>query len=431
MNSAYRILIPVLAVTLSIGVISLRSRAAELRPEEATLQPVVYAPPVETVETHVLERGETLSDVLGRASITGRDMAEMLLSLRQYVNPRRLVDGVEVTVRRWARNEALRALEVRVNADTTVRMQIEAVGWSGGLVLTPVVLDTVYAQGRIEQGTTLYQALVYNEEDDVPITDRTQLVYRLAEIYEFKLDFTRDIQPGDSYRLVYEREVRPDGTARSQRILAADIVNQDKTYTSVWFSRGAAGQGYYDAEGRPLASGFSRYPVAYRVTSNFSMRRYHPILGIYRAHLGTDFGAPAGTSVEATANGTIASAGWSSSYGNLIVIRHANGYETRYAHLRAFAKGTRAGAHVAQKQVIGYVGSTGLATAAHLHYELRKGGRAINARTAQLPAAPPLAGAALDAFHEAAASRLALLDTQSRRYLARAGARGPKVADEN
>lgn len=430
MQGTARYIVPIIA--LALGVIGFRALSAGSPPppEDAPTLSAVYAPPIESVETHVLQRGETLSDILGRAAITGQELADLLLNIREFVNPRRLVDGVEITVRRWLSSDAPRTIDLRVNADTTVRLARASIGWQGDIVITPVVLDTVYTQGRIEQGTTLFQVLVYSDDNDVPISDRTQLVYRLAEIYEYKIDFTREIQPGDSYRLIYQREVRPDGTARSQRILAAEMVNQKQTYTAVWFSQSDDSQGYYDPEGRPLQVGFSRYPVAYRITSSFNPRRYHPVLGIYRAHLGTDFGAPAGTPIEATADGTIAAAGVSGGYGNLVRIRHANGYETRYAHLRNFASGIRAGVKVRQKQVIGYVGATGLVTAAHLHYELRRNGQAVNARTAKLPAAPPLQGDAKAAFDAASVGRLALLDNGMRLYLARRGAQNAKLADD-
>jgi murein DD-endopeptidase MepM/ murein hydrolase activator NlpD len=256
------------------------------------------------------------------------------------------------------------------------------------------------------------------------------LVYRLADVYEFQVDFSHEIQPGDRYRFVYERERRPDGTARSQRIIAAELVNRGEVMPAIWYSEGGDLEGYYDLEGKPLATGFSRYPVAYRITSNFSTRRYHPVLGIYRAHYGTDFGAPAGTPVHATADGTVIFAGRNGSYGNLVKIRHMSGYETRYAHMRAFAKGIRAGVRVKQKQVIGYVGMTGLATGVHLHYELRHNGQPINARTAKLPTAPPLPADHLERYRLIATESMALLEDRTQRYLARRAGRGGKLADD-
>lgn len=431
LNRMTRILVPLIVAVLGVSAATnLWARKAAPDPETAPLLGAVYAAPLEAVETHTLERGETLTGVLAAASIGGGDMAALLLGVREYINPRRLVSGSEITVRRWASDRAMRGIELRINADTTLRFIREEHGWDGRLVLTPVVLDTMYRGGEIRSGQTLYEALVMDGDGDVPVGDRISLVYRLAELFEYKIDFNREIRVGDAFRLVYEREARPDGTARAQRIMVAEIVNQGKTYEAVLFADGPEKGGYYDRAGRPLTAGFSRYPVAYRITSAFSTRRFHPVLGIYRAHLGTDFGAPAGAPVQATADGTVSSAGWSNSYGNLVTIRHANGFETRYAHLSRFAKGIRKGAKVSQKQVIGYVGKTGLATGPHLHYELRRGGSAINARTANLPDAPPIAPEYRVAFDRLAAARFDLLDAETARWTHRLA--GPvRLADED
>jgi murein DD-endopeptidase MepM/ murein hydrolase activator NlpD len=428
----FRVIAPIVALFLGAGLwLQVRqSRSLYSVAEAPTLAPR-YAPPVERIQTHVLGRGETLSDVLQRASFNGTVLADVLLGLREYLNPRRLTDGVEVTVRRLVKDDAPRSIEVRVNADTTVRLARGPWGWAGRIVETPVELDTVFVSGTIGEGSgSLYESIVYSDDDEIPIADRSMLVYRLADVYEFQVDFNNEIQPGDSYRFVYERQRRPDGTARTQRILASELVNRGQTMPAVWYSEGGDLEGYYDREGKPLATGFSRYPVDYRITSNFNPRRYHPVLGIYRAHYGTDFGAPAGTPIHATADGTVTFAGRDASYGNYVKIRHMSGYETRYAHMRAFAKGIRAGVRVKQKQVIGYVGATGLVTGVHLHYELRQNGKPINARTARLPTAPPLPADHLERFRVLADQRMTLLEDQMQRYLARRTGRGGKLADE-
>ncbi|MGH7504909.1 MAG: M23 family metallopeptidase, partial [Longimicrobiales bacterium] len=188
-------------------------------------------------------------------------------------------------------------------------------------------------------------------------------------------------------------------------------------YTAVHFASGDI-DSYYDEAGKSLRTGFSRYPVKYRITSSFNRRRYHPILGIYRAHLGTDFGVPKGAEANSTADGTVTFAGRNGGYGNLVKIRHAYGYETRYAHLSRFGPGIRAGVKVKQGQVIGRVGDTGLATAPHLHYELRRNGRAIDVRTAKLPDAPPIPKQYRSAFDRTARGELALLESATERYLA-------------
>jgi murein DD-endopeptidase MepM/ murein hydrolase activator NlpD len=425
-----RVLGPVVVLLAGAGLwIQARAPGSLYTPATAPRVAALYAPPVEHVQTHVLERGETLSDVLQRASFGGNELADLLLGLREYLNPRRLTDGVEVTVRRWAHTNAPRSIEVRVNADTTVRLAHAAYGWAGSVIETPVEVDTVFVAGEIGAGSsTLYESIVFN--DNAPVEDRSTLVYRLADVYEYQIDFARDIQPGDAYRFVYERERRPDGTARSQRVLVAEIVNRGKAMPAVHYSGGADFEGYYDLQGKPLATGFSRYPVDFRITSNFNPRRYHPVLGIYRAHNGTDFGAPAGTAVHATADGTVVFAGRSGGYGNLVKIRHTGGFETRYAHLRGYAKGIRAGAKVKQKAVIGYVGATGLVTGVHLHYELLQNGRAVDVRRAHLPTAPPLPAAHLATYLALVDQRLALLADGTPRYLARGPGGSARVAQQ-
>jgi murein DD-endopeptidase MepM/ murein hydrolase activator NlpD len=415
---------------LGLAAFAFWPRAVPVDPAQAPLLDSYYALPLENVETHVLGRGETLTNVLARASITGQDMAELLLSLRGFLNPRRLSDGVEITVRRLVDDRTPRGIDVRVNADSTLRLVRLSDGWKGRILETPVMMDTVYVAGEIEKGRTLYEALVLDEDSPLHATERLQLVGNLAELYEFKLDFTREIQPGDTYRLVYEREARPDGTARGRRILIAELVNSGVTYPAIWFSE-ATVEGYYDAEGKPLKSGFSRYPVKFlRITSRFNPNRYHPILRTTRAHLGTDYGATSGTEVYATADGTVSFRGVSGGYGNMVRIRHANGYETRYAHLSRFSGSVRSGTKVKQGALIGYVGSTGLATGPHLHYELWQNGRALDA-TRVKPEAPPLGRQFLSPFLQVAARREALLSEATQRYLASQAGQTARLAEQS
>jgi murein DD-endopeptidase MepM/ murein hydrolase activator NlpD len=395
MPNPYKITALVVIACTSLGAMAvMQPHVPPADPETAPTIAALYAAPVENVETHVLGRGETLSTVLAQARITGQEMADLLLGLRKHYNPRRLSDKAEITVRRWASTNEPRVVEVRVNRDSTIRLVKNGIGWNSEVVVTPTVTDTVFAGGVIGAGrSTLYEAIVFDEESQLPPAERVSLVYDLATIYEFKLDFSREIQQGDSYRVVYEREARPDGTARSKKILAAEIVTQGVRVPAIWFEGSSDVRGYFDDQARPLAHGFSKYPIAFpRITSRFNPNRYHPVLRVNRAHAGTDFGAPSGSDVQSVANGTVTFAGTSGGYGKMVEIRHFNGYTTRYAHLRGYGPGIRVGTRVTQKQVIGYVGATGLATAPHLHYELRKNGRAVDAMKERLPAAPPIPG---------------------------------------
>lgn len=396
----------------SIVSVSFWQPTPERLAERETAAPVlgaVYAPPLERAETHVLERGQTLSGVLNGARL-GEDMAALLLTIRQFADPRRLAPGTEVTVRRWARTEQPRSIDIRLNEDSTLRIdRSDVLGWTGEVVETPIVLDTIHVSEVIESGESIWNAIYESDSDGIPVTDRIPLVIRLAQVYEFKLDLLRDIYPGDRFRFVYERESRPNGTARNIRILAAEFENRGSLFPAILFDT-EHGAEYYDERGHSLRNAFIRYPVEFRITSNFNRRRYHPVLGIYRAHVGTDFGAPAGTPVRATGSGVVEFAGRRGGYGNLVILRHPGGYSTRYAHLRGFARGVRTGARVKQLDVIGYVGATGLVTAAHLHYEFRKNGEPRDVRKEKLPASTVLPERHRTAFQTLLGDRIALLD---------------------
>jgi murein DD-endopeptidase MepM/ murein hydrolase activator NlpD len=176
------------------------------------------------------------------------------------------------------------------------------------------------------------------------------------------------------------------------------------------YPRGGGRIAFYDDQGRALRGAFMRYPVPYRITSGFTRSRLHPVLKIRRAHQGIDYGAPTGTRVQATGSGTVTRAGWAGSYGRLVEIRHRAGIRTRYAHLSAIAPGIRPGRHVEQGQWIGRVGSSGLATGPHLHYEFLQGGVHRNPLAVSVPAEPPLAKAHMADFLARSHAALALLD---------------------
>jgi len=400
------------ALSLAFVAVWQSPRQGAVPAERAPTLHAFYAPPVEQVRTDRLEEGETLTSLLSRASITGADLADLLLTVREVRNPRFLRPGIEVTVRRWVASGQPRAVEIRLNPDTTVKLVRSDAGWNPEVVQTKTQLDTIFASGTIGEGENLYNSIANDDRLGLPASERDGLVSQFAYVFQYSLDFSRDIQPGDSYRLAYERDARPDGTARSRRILAAEVKSQGKPYTAIYYQPKGASGGYYDAAGKPLKRGISLYPIDYvRITSRFSWRRYHPILGIFRAHFGTDFGASVGTPAKATADGTVVSAGWAGGYGRMVVLRLWNGFTLRYGHLSRFASGIRPGRKVLQGQVIAYTGNTGLSTGPHLHYEIRDaGGRPMDLKKANLPPSGALDRSALRAFRALAAERMALLD---------------------
>jgi murein DD-endopeptidase MepM/ murein hydrolase activator NlpD len=254
-------------------------------------------------------------------------------------------------------------------------------------------------EGDIEN--SLYEAIDAQVDDgQLDAAQRQRLAWDLADIYAWQVDFTRDIQNGDRFRVVFDRLISEDGEVRFGRVLASDLTMSGKSLTAFRFESGGRST-FYDEEGKSLRRAFLRAPVQFRrISSQFARARRHPVLGITRRHQGTDYAASPGTPVMAAGDGVVLRAGRAGGYGNLIELRHRNGITTRYGHLRSFARGIRSGARVSQGQTIGYVGSTGLASGPHLHYEFRVNGVARDARRVALGNGAPIAERDREAFEQ-------------------------------
>lgn len=212
------------------------------------------------------------------------------------------------------------------------------------------------------------------------------VILNLAMIFSWDVDFASSVYEGDSFSVVYEDKFRDGEYVGAGRILAARFTNAGKDFFAFFYEDPSGYRGYYGEDGREARRQFLKSPLDYkRITSGFSYSRFHPILNTFTSHRAIDYAAPSGTPVSATAKGTVTYAGWKSGYGKFVEIKHANGYRTAYAHLSAFAAGIRSGAKVEQNQVVAFVGSTGLSTGPHLHYEMRKNGVPINPLSLDLP----------------------------------------------
>jgi murein DD-endopeptidase MepM/ murein hydrolase activator NlpD len=240
------------------------------------------------------------------------------------------------------------------------------------------------------------------------------LAMDLADIFSGEVDFRTELQPGDSFRVLFEKASRDGQFSNYGAIIGASISVGGRTLDAFHWADPASGKSaYYDGNGRSLKRFFLKSPLKFepRITSGFSMHRLHPIDNVVKAHLGVDYAAPAGSPVVAVAHGTVVSAGFSGGSGNLVHLRHGDGFETFYLHLSSFAPGIRAGAHVAQGQVIGRVGMTGSATGPHLDYRLKRNGVFVNPVAVHSRQAPgePIPASQLDAFrstHESLLTRL-------------------------
>ena len=225
---------------------------------------------------------------------------------------------------------------------------------------------------RVVQASGRIQSSLFAAADSAGIPD--SVTRQLSRLFSTDIDFHNDLRTGDSFSVVYEAVQDDFDQVKAGRILAAEFVNKGVTLRRVYFD-GPDGGDYYTPDGHGSRASFLRSPLEFsRVTSGFTSARFHPILHTWRAHKGIDLAAPTGTPVLAVANATVAFAGWRNGYGNVIELRHSSGISTVYGHLSAFAHGLRAGQHIHQGEVIGYVGMTGWATGPHLHYEFKIGG---------------------------------------------------------
>lgn len=234
----------------------------------------------------------------------------------------------------------------------------------------------------------IINTFLYKDAVEAGLSEAT--ILEIADIFSFDVDFTTEIQKGDQLKLVYEKRELQGEKAPDGRVLAAKFVNGGKEYFAYYFGEENTGS-HYDEEGHELKRQFLRAPLSYRrITSGYSAARFHPITKTVSAHYQIDYAAPLGTPVVATAEGTVTSAGWEGGWGKIIRLNHKNGYTTHYGHLSAFAQSVKPGAEVLQGQVIGFVGSTGWSTGAHLDYGLKLNGSPVNPLTLKLPKGPQL-----------------------------------------
>ena len=380
-------------------------------PTVALVEPI-YAAPAERVEVMSLAQDQTLGDLLS-GILDANTQSGLILALREQANPRRMRPGTEVAFR-WLQGDSpvLRAVDIKINADQTVRLAPTAVGWDSELIRTPFLTDTVWVAGEIR--SSLWESVYGNEDlDGVDLNDRAELILELEKVFQWQVDFLRQIRSGDFYRFAFEREVRPDGTMRTGHVLSAELVNRGRSLQALWFDPNRDGSGtYYDPEGNSVRRAFLKSPIAlrYRISSGFTSSRFHPILKTWRAHRGVDFAAGTGTPVRATGNGVVTRRGNDSALGNMIELQHSSGWTTRYGHMTRFAPGIRVGSPVKQEDVIGYVGMTGLATGPHLHYEMRSHGNPKDPLAVDLPAGDPVPTDQWEVWEVQSSEHLALLD---------------------
>jgi len=345
-------------------------------------------------------RGDTFDRLLSRLGVQDREARNYILfDSHLKVLHRQLVPGRVVSAR-TTESGALLSLHFPMNGGDTVTV----VERRGGKLVSSEQPRRYETRQELKSGEIQYS--LFGATDAIGVPD--VIAVQMAEIFSGEIDFHRDLRKGDTFILVYEMQYYRGYPVNTGRILAVEFTNAGRVYQAFHHEQGSRGA-YYDASGKSLKKAFLRSPLEFsRITSGFKMR-LHPIQNVWKAHKGVDYGAPTGTKIRATGDGVVSFVGAKSGYGNFIIVDHAHGYQTAYAHLSRFVSGLRKGDRVEQGETIGYVGQTGWATGPHLHYEFRVKGQAIDPLSLQVPVSLPLAPQQLVSFQAHAAQHLGIL----------------------
>ncbi len=361
--------------------------------------PVPAAAPPPVVRQGKVKRGDTFVGLLRGNGVPGavavkasrmragdRDMARVVIG-RPY---RFLLENGEVA-----------EFQYEPDGATLVRVSFASPEPVVSCEPVPVTVIDVLVRGTIEDN--LFGAVETAGEDP-------SLALDLSEVFAWQVDFFRDIRRGDSFTVLVEKVLREGRFVRYGRVLAAEFVNRGRRFTAFSWDGSRGKTDYFDEQGLSLRKEFLKAPLRFRrVSSSFSHSRRHPVLKIVRPHLGTDYVAPVGTPVRAIGDGMVTAKGTDPSNGRMVKVRHNGTYSSAYAHLNSWAAGIGVGTAVAQGDVIGFVGSSGLSTGPHLHFVLYRDGRMVDPRRVETPRAAALEGGERDRFLQTVAARLSLL----------------------
>ena len=356
------------------------------------------AAPGEAVIRGTFEKGDTVSKVLESAG--GQGVQQYVSAARQVFSMRSFREGQPYLVVTDKESGQVKRFEYEI--DSRRRLVVEGRENPAARVepIEYVVLLSA-VEGSINDN--LFQAVA-------DLGESPQMALKLADLFGSEINFIRDLQPGDSFSVLVEKRYRDSEYKGYGRILAAHFTNKGKTFEAYLFRDGNQRAEYYNRKGENLRKTLLQAPLAFtRISSRFTNSRLHPILNYTRAHHGVDYAAPTGTPVKAVGEGVVTQRGWAGGYGNQIIVKHSASLESMYAHLSGYARGLATGQRVRQGQVIGFVGSTGLATGPHLDFRLRQSGKFIDPTKAINPRGEPVPKRAMAEFEKTVALELAYL----------------------
>lgn len=362
--------------------------------------PSLPTPPPEEIRTisGKISKGQSLSAALGAAGIRAEMVEAITRHLKPILNLRRINPGDSYEVRLTSEGK-FRGFSYQSTPIDLYQITLDSSGrWDARKLDIPVEKCWALISGEIT--SSLFETMDKLGEKD-------QLTLDFAEIFAWEIDFRTELQPGDRFRIAVEKYFAGGSFIKYGRILFAEFKGQAKSIQGIYYEPPRGPADYFTEKGESLRKAFLRSPLKFtRVSSGYSRSRLHPILGERRPHLGVDYAAPAGTPIWAIADGTVVSAGWNGGYGKQVILKHGRGYQSMYGHLNRIPPEVRKGKTIRQKQIIGYVGSTGLATGPHLDFRLTKNGIYRNPLKEISPRAPSLISAQLPHFQQTIAPLL-------------------------
>ena len=333
------------------------------------------------VATITVQPGDNFTAIATGLGIGNTDIGSLLNleDVKKKLN--RLVPGDNLVFELNDNNDLL-ALSFEVDRENRLRATMQ----DGAFVARK---ESLGFEKRLMQAAGHVENSIFLAASAAGVSDA--LIMEMAEIFRWDVDFAMDIQPGDTFKIVYEGLFDGDQLKRTGRVVGVELTSRQKTHQAFYYKREGYKGAYYTAEGRSLEKQFLRNPLeVVRITSPFDLSRRHPVLNTIRAHKGVDYGAATGTPIFATGRGNVAFIGGRGGYGKTVILQHERKYSTLYAHMSRFRKGLKLGDRVEQGQIIGHVGKTGLATGPHLHYEFRIDGKHTDPQTVDFPGAESL-----------------------------------------
>nr|WP_282451030.1 peptidoglycan DD-metalloendopeptidase family protein [Marinobacter bryozoorum] len=363
--------------------------------------PAEPARPALTWNELKVERGDTLSSLFNQAGFNDRLMLSVIHGEGDADKLQHLYIGETLA---FATNDEGELVKVRLDRSRLESLMITRSdnGYIGETI-------TAEPEPRLAFASGVIKGSLYLAGKEAGLDDR--ITMELADIFGWDIDFVYDIRKGDRFEVIYEELYLDDEKIDDGKIVAARFINRGREVVALHYTDTEGDSDYYTPDGNSMRKAFLRTPINARVSSPFNLQRRHPVLDVVRPHEGTDYAAPPGTPIKAAGHGRVSFAGWKGGYGRTVVLSHGDNITTLYAHMSGLGKGISNGTRVKQGQTVGYVGSSGMVTGPHLHYEFRINGVARNSRTIDLPEASPIPDSEMARFKSATQQQIAQLNT--------------------